>query len=1149
MTDLFVYSWYYTGFGIYGHCLDVEGKYKLLQVKNYHPSCYIEGEVFPKSSVIPIRTEYMSMATSRDISVKKPFYKVFFKNIRDMNNFVSEFKYKTYMTDIQQILIFLSQIDADNVGWISISENSLCDFTYTVNMSSITAIKDRNPYSSPKVMAFDIEVYSNDYTMPKAYRLSDKVEMISVVVSEKSTVKKYILHTVQQLLNIEDTIEITYTDEISLILGFFELIKDENPTVITGFNIFNFDFKYIISRLQLRLIEIPNVSVHEKFSVNIIKVDWSSDAYGNNNYDKIVIGGRIILDMFLYFKRMKLDKYSLDFISNKFIGEGKNDMSSRQMMDAFRTKDTEVLKLVAEYCIQDSVLVIKLFDKVQMWIDACEVSKITRCNIEDIYTRGEQVKMISQCVRECMLRKIVLQQQPNKTSESFEYKGAYVLTPKKGVYDNCVLVDFQSLYPSIIIAFNICPSTYISNKYVTEPHFVINNTVHKFKKKPIGMLPGMIKKLLEERKAVKEAMKSIDKSSITHTVLDRRQNALKICANSVYGMMGFKNSRYFGHVGCAESVTAMGRNVLEEVVKLIEKKYNVKVAYGDSVTGDTPLLLQKDNKVYIETIQSIFDEDKKVDYPFFKIFDKTIRSEKEYSSTDYKIWTDLGWKKIKKVIRHKCNKKIYKILTHTGCVKVTEDHSLFDENKKVIKPNECNLETRLLNNYPTEFTSNCNLISKSRAIIYGFFYGDGSCGCPSGLKHSWALNNSNMLLLNYMKVLLQIEYPESKPVIYNTLESSNVYKLTVNNPKDMVEEYRDKFYDVDKYKKIPNEILNSDNDTVENFFHGYWFSDGCRKDKEEIGCTRFDNKGQIGSTGLYYLMKKLGYNVSLNTRSDKENMLRITITKNNQRKICNKIKKIEIIDTNMDNYVYDIETDIGRFQAGVGDIIVSNTDSCLITKERTSKNEIIELSKRICSDITLQLPYPMALMFESYCKKAILFTKKRYILVTDDKISYKGVMIARRDYCKYAKNLYQEVIKMIASSENKDNIINFLDISILKLLCGTCDPKDLVITKTISRDLKSYKVNPPHVIFARKIEQETGVKMPAGTRLEYVFVKQSEIKCTQSDRMKELKSLTELDKIDGKFYVEKQMATSIDEILSLIGANNYIKDNWVKFKF
>ena len=101
-------------------------------------------------------------------------------------------------------------------------------------------------------------------------------------------------------------------------------------------------------------------------------------------------------------------------------------------------------------------------------------------------------------------------------------------------------------------------------------------------------------------------------------------------------------------------------------------------------------------------------------------------------------------------------------MSHTGCVDVTEDHSLLTEDKNIINPTECNLKTKLLTNYPTEFDCNIDYqssenISKDKAYIYGFFYGDGSCGkykCQSGLKFSWALNNSDLNVLDKVKCLL-----------------------------------------------------------------------------------------------------------------------------------------------------------------------------------------------------------------------------------------------------------------------------------------------------------------------------------------------------------------------------------------------------------
>ena len=830
--EYFVYNWFYTGYTVYGHCLDIEGHYRLITVHGFYPSCYVESKNGDTSfsTVDPVKVEYKEMRSSRDISAILPYYQLFFENTKQMETFVSEARknyIKVHMAEesIPQIAVFLSQRNLSYVGWIRLrgKECGVCPSENIFPSNNIV------PYNYPTVMAFDIEVKSSNSGMPQPCMIDDTVEMISVVLFENDvdrSTRSFIMHAYDQNMNIDGVVDVMCNDEADLIIKFFELIKQEDPTIITGFNIYGFDLHYLVSRLQLRLTEIPDVSRGIGGNINLIKVDWTSDAYGHNNYNRLVIGGRLIVDMYLYFKRMKLDKYSLDHISNKFLGEGKNYMPHGQMTEAFFSRDIDALRTVAEYCVQDSVLVMKLFQKVHMWIDSCEIAKITMCGIEDIYTRGEQMKLVAQCVKECMTREIILQSYYTKSDEWKQYEGAYVLDPERGVYEGCSIVDFQSLYPSIIIAYNICPSTCWSNlfakRHTARPYSSIlfheisvdGTTTHYFRKEPVGLLPGMIKQILDERKAVKKSMIQLEKTSVDYIVFDRRQNALKICANSVYGMMGFKNSKYFGNVACAESVTTVGRLLLADIVKKIEQIYPVTVIYGD-------------------------------------------------------------------------------------------------------------------------------------------------------------------------------------------------------------------------------------------------------------------------------------------------------------------------------------------------------TDSCMLCHNDKSKDEVVKLAVQICNDVTSLLPEPMALKFECYCEKIMLLTKKRYVLVSDGKVSYKGVMNARRDYCKYAKDTYSGVIKLVAEGRTKD-VTDYIDDKIIKLLqinthyspslrendtkcmsgCSSIPVSDLVVTKSIGRKLSTYKVNQPHIVLARRLSEKTGVEVPAGTRLEYVFTKENG-----------MSTLSELEEegllIDSMFYVRKQLATQIDDVLATIGVGYYIKDTWL----
>lgn len=197
-------------------------------------------------------------------------------------------------------------------------------------------------------------------------------------------------------------------------------------------------------------------------------------------------------------------------------------------------------------------------------------------------------------------------------------------------------------------------------------------------------------------------------------VLDKRQLAYKITANSLYGQSGATTSSFY-EKDVAASTTATGRKLLTYARRIIEEVYGdtlcktkyglvktkAEYIYGDSVLGDTPIILKKrdTNEIKIKQIKDMFQ--KWEPYQEFKPFDtyESNRKEKQQSLfTKYEVWTSNGWANIKRVIRHKCNKKIYRVVTHNSVVDVSEDHSLLDNNKKIIKPTECKEGIELLSN-------------------------------------------------------------------------------------------------------------------------------------------------------------------------------------------------------------------------------------------------------------------------------------------------------------------------------------------------------------------------------------------------------------------------------------------------------------------
>jgi DNA polymerase I len=168
---------------------------------------------------------------------------------------------------------------------------------------------------------------------------------------------------------------------------------------------------------------------------------------------------------------------------------------------------------------------------------------------------------------------------PNKPDEeeiarrlSNPVEGAYVKTPEAGIYKNIAVLDFRGLYPSIIVAHNIDPSTICDDcgEYYESPVGI------KFRKEPMGIAPKLLKFLIEERTEVKKAYKK----DPDNKALGARNMALKILANSFYGYLGYARSRWYSRE-CAGSVTAYGRQYIILVISEAEKS-GFKSLYTDT---------------------------------------------------------------------------------------------------------------------------------------------------------------------------------------------------------------------------------------------------------------------------------------------------------------------------------------------------------------------------------------------------------------------------------------------------------------------------------------------------------------------------------------------------------------------------------------
>jgi DNA polymerase elongation subunit (family B) len=309
-------------------------------------------------------------------------------------------------------------------------------------------------------------------------------------------------------------------------------------------------------------------------------------------------------------------------------------------------------------------------------------------------------------------------------------------------------LDFSSLYPSLIMTYNLSPEYIIIDKEEARQAVIDGHNLYKIKfnynnntirgwsirhdnkldeSKPdykFGVYPAILKELFDTRKVMKkelekwehkkEQMEALTREEFmtlknqteyelicfNFNYMDSKQKALKVFMNTFYGESGNKRSPFFV-LQLAGAITTAGQDNIKMVQKHVEKE-GCNVYYGDSVTGDTPLILRERGVVRIKTIDDLANEDEWKSYDQFKPGEPD-RICKQQTTCDLQIWTEGDWHDIRRVIRHKTNKKMYRINTHTGCIDVTADHSLFTPDRIKIKPTEVKVGTELLHSFPTEF--------------------------------------------------------------------------------------------------------------------------------------------------------------------------------------------------------------------------------------------------------------------------------------------------------------------------------------------------------------------------------------------------------------------------------------------------------------
>jgi DNA polymerase elongation subunit (family B) len=698
----------------------------------------------------------------------------------------------------------------------------------------------------------------------------------------------------------------------------------------------------------------------------------------------------------------------------------------------------------------------------------------------------------------------------------------------------------------------------------------------------VGIIPQTLKILLAKRKEVrqkaeyktvttcggmmvsglvseKEGMVFVKDGSTTHkieksqvigmddtyddaqkSVFNGLQLAYKVVANSVYGQMGSPVSPI--RKKCvAACTTAVGRDCLLFAKDTVEKEFGAEVVYGDSVAAYTPVTVRVRGGIQIVPIE-------KLDI-FGEGWMKCENEEKEICILNgVESWTETGWTPIRQIVRHKLSsdKKMIRVLTHTGLVDVTDDHSLLKPDTTPISPKVIQIGTELLHHDHPSVQNIYMEVTEKEARIAGFFFGDGSCGiydCPSGKKASWALNNANLDLLTFYKQLCEEVYPQFNWMIHPTLVSSNVFKLTPGSNKqygkltEFIAAYRGSTY-CDKAKRIPLSILNGSYEVRQAFWDGLYDADG---DKDMNGYVRIDQKNQISAAHIGFLATSLGYKISINTRADKPDCYRITCTKSYQRKNTNAVKKLDEIA--YQGYVYDLTTENHHFAAGIGHMIVHNTDSIFIKFPTKDLAECIELGKKAAERITSQCRKPLAIGYEKTLFPFILFCRKRYVgmLYEDDptakpKRKSMGIVLRRRDNAPIVKDVFGGALDILLARGTVKQAADFVKDQLTKVVRNQLPMEKFVITKQLRDDYKDPGKIAHRVLADRMSERDPGNAPAVGDRMAFVYIQTNSQgkKVLQGDRIESVDYAKEKKlKPDTQFYITNQIQNPVSQLFAL----------------
>ena len=504
-------------------------------------------------------------------------------------------KYKVYESNLDPVLRLMHRTNIQSTGWMDSGDACVRSHLAHVNIDLFcNDWKTLKPVDIPETAPFvvasvDIECNSSTGKFPDADVKDDACFQIAVSLIQYGSDVPYdktCFCYKKTDSNLDGCTIKSYDTEREMLMAFKEYLMEKDIDIITGWNIFGFDLEYIMKRAVMTKCDqtFYEMSKLKNHSCELLYKKLSSSALGDNALKILPMPGRFIFDLFHEVKKgYKLDSYKLDNVSKLYLGDNKIDMPPKEMFARFVEEDPIKLREVAEYCVKDTLLPHRLLSKLSILVNLLEMAKATWVPLCYLVERGQQIKVFSLLTKKAREMGFMIPTISWGQYSADGYEGATVLDAQKGAYYTPITaLDFEGLYPSIMMAHNLCYSSMVmDSKYENIPGITYETFgFYKFAQDVPSLLPSILLELKQFRKQAKKDM--AQSSGALKEMYNGKQLAYKVSMNSVYGFTGASK----GMLPCvqiASTVTLKGRSMIDETKAYVEKNFpGAKVRYGDT---------------------------------------------------------------------------------------------------------------------------------------------------------------------------------------------------------------------------------------------------------------------------------------------------------------------------------------------------------------------------------------------------------------------------------------------------------------------------------------------------------------------------------------------------------------------------------------